>query len=207
MNPARYALLIGVFCLIGAIAYGQTLPPFAGDDGQWVAAAKDPANSRYSELAEITAGNVAKLVPAFTFSTGVKRGHEAAPLVVGSTMYVVTPFPNTLYALDLTQPGARVKWRYDPHPDVSAPGVACCDVVNRGAAFGAGKVVYNTLDGQTVAVDAITGKEVWRAHLGNLKLGETITMAPLVANGKVLVGNSGGEFGVRGWIAALNLSD
>ncbi len=72
---------------------------------------------------------------AWTFSTGLTRGHEAAPLVVNNTMYIVTPWPNLLYALDLTKPGAPVKWTYQPHPSASAQGVACCDVVNRGAAY------------------------------------------------------------------------
>jgi glucose dehydrogenase len=125
----------------------------------------------------------------------VLRGQEAAPLVVGSTMYVVTPYPNILYALDLTKPGAPAKWKYEPKPLAAAQGVACCDVVNRGAAYADGKIFYNTLDNQTVAVDANTGKEVWRTKLGDINNGETITMAPLVVKGKVLVGNSGGEMG------------
>src|SRR5438874_1427536 len=82
--------------------------------------------------------------------------------------------------------------------------VACCDTVNRGAVYDAGKIFFNTLDGQTIAVDANSGQQVWRTQLGDIQRGETITMAPLVAGGKVLVGNSGGEMGVRGWIAALD---
>jgi PQQ-dependent dehydrogenase (methanol/ethanol family) len=82
--------------------------------------------------------------------------------------------------------------------------VACCDVVNRGASYADGKLFYNTLDDQTVAVDASSGKQVWRTRLGDIDKGETLTMAPLVAKGKVLVGNSGGEMGVRGWLTALD---
>src|SRR6478736_295655 len=141
---------------------------------------------------------------AFRFKTGVEKGHEAAPLVVGDTMYVVTPYPNYLYALDLTKPGANVKWKFDPHTAASAQGVACCDVVNRGVAFSDGRIFLNTLDGQTIAVDAASGKEAWRTKLGDITKGETITMAPLVVKGKVLVGNSGGEFGVRGWLIAVD---
>jgi PQQ-dependent dehydrogenase (methanol/ethanol family) len=175
------------------------------DDGQWTMPAKNYASTRYSRLAQITAGNVAGLKLAFTFSTGVNRGHEAAPLVVNNTMYIVTPFPNLLYALDLTRPGAPMKWKYDPHPVSAAQGVACCDVVNRGAAFADGKIVYNTLDGHTVAVDAETGQEVWKARVADYNKGESFTMAPLIVKNKVLVGNSGGEFGVRGWVTALDL--
>jgi PQQ-dependent dehydrogenase (methanol/ethanol family) len=166
--------------------------------------AKDYASTRYSGLSQITTGNVKDLKLAWTFSTGFLGGHEAAPLVVGSTMYVVTPFPNYLYALDLAQPGAPAKWTYKPKPDASSQGVACCDVVNRGAAYFDGKVFFNTLDDHTVAVDAASGKEVWKTKVGEINLGESITMAPLVVKGKVLVGNSGGEFGVRGWLTALD---
>ena len=178
----------------------------AADDGQWLMPQKDYANSRYSGLAEITPDNAKNLKLAFTFSTGILRGHEAGPLVVGNTMYIVTPFPNYLYALDLTRPGAPMKWRYDPRPDQSAQGVACCDVVNRGAVYTDGKIIYNTLDAHTVAVDAKDGHEVWNTKVGDINLGESMTMAPLVAKGKVFVGNSGGEFGVRGWLTALDVS-
>ncbi|OLE56051.1 MAG: methanol dehydrogenase, partial [Acidobacteria bacterium 13_1_20CM_3_53_8] len=147
--------------------------------------------------------NIKNLKVAWTFSTGVNRGQEAAPIVVGNMMYVVTPYPNILYALDLTQPGS-VKWKYEPQPAAAAQGVACCDVVNRGAVFANGKVFFNTLDGNSVAVDAQTGKEIWKTSVANINIGETLTMAPLVVNNKVLVGNSGGEFGVRGWLAALD---
>jgi PQQ-dependent dehydrogenase (methanol/ethanol family) len=177
----------------------------AAEDGQWVRPAKDYASSRYSGLADITPDNVKNLAIAFTFSTGVLRGQESAPLVVNNTMYIVTPYPNILYALDLTKPGAPVKWKYEPKPESAAQGVACCDVVNRGASYADGKIVFNTLDGQTVAVDAASGKEVWKTKLGDINMGESMTMAPLVVKNRVLVGNSGGEYGVRGWLTALDL--
>ena len=166
--------------------------------------AKNYASTRYSNLDQITIANVKSLKPAFEFSTGTLHGNEAAPLVVNNTMYIVTPFPNNLYALDLTKPGAPVKWVYEGHPAPSAQGVACCDTVNRGAAYYKGKIYYNLLDNQTVAVDANTGKEVWKTRLSDINTGESMTMAPIVAKGKVLVGNSGGEFGVRGWLTGLD---
>jgi len=113
-------------------------------------------------------------------------------------MYIVTPYPNVLYALDLAKPGAPPKWKFEPKPLAAAQGVACCDVVNRGVAFSNGRSFLNTLDAQTIAVDAQTGREIWRTKLGEINRGETITMAPLVVKDKVLVGNSGGELGVRG---------
>jgi lanthanide-dependent methanol dehydrogenase len=166
--------------------------------------AHDYASTRFSDLAEINASNVGKLTVQFTFSTGVARGHEAAPLVVNNTMYIVAPYPNELFALDLTKPGAPLKWSYKPHPLAAAQGVACCDVVNRGAFYSDGVVYYATLDGNAVAVDAQSGKERWKTRLGDINKGETITMAPEVVRGKVLIGNSGGEYGVRGWLAALD---
>jgi len=176
----------------------------APDDGQWIRPAKDYASTRYSTLDQINTGNVKNLKLAFTFSTGLVRGHEAAPLVVQNTMYIVTPWPNHLYALDLTKPGAPMKWVYQPMPTPASKGVACCDVVNRGASYDNGRIYYNTLDDQTVCVDANSGKEIWKTRVGDINKGESMTMAPLVVKGKVLVGVSGGEFGVRGWLKALD---
>jgi lanthanide-dependent methanol dehydrogenase len=182
---------------------GGTLAP---DDGQWVRPAKDFASTRFSALNEINTANVKGLRPIATFSTGVLRGHEAAPIVVGSTMYVVTPFPNYVYALDLTKPGLPIKWTYNPKPELAAQGVACCDLVNRGLVFDAGKLFFNTLDDHTIALDAATGKVVWDTKVGDINMGETMTMAPLVVKGRVLVGDSGGEMGVRGWLKGLDES-
>lgn len=174
-------------------------------NGEWTQPNGDDANTRYSPLAQITPANVANLKVKTSLTTGIPHGHEGNPLVVNNTMYVVTPYPDNLIAVDLTKPGGALKWIYQPHPDPRAQGIACCDVVNRGAVYGDGKIVYNTLDAQTVAVDASTGKEVWRTKVGNIDVGETVTMAPIIARGKVIVGNSGGELGVRGWILALDL--
>jgi PQQ-dependent dehydrogenase (methanol/ethanol family) len=174
------------------------------DDGNWTMPGKDYASTRFSGLTQLNPANVGKLQVAFTFSTGTTEGFEAPPLVVGSTMYVVAPWPNNVFALDLSKPGAPAKWVYEPKPAAAAKGVACCGPVNRGATYSNGRLFLNLLDGNTVAVDAESGKEIWRTRLGDIQKGETMTMAPLVADGKVLVGNSGGEMGVRGWLAALD---
>jgi PQQ-dependent dehydrogenase (methanol/ethanol family) len=187
-------------------APGSGALPAGADDGQWIMPAKDYASTRYSQLAEINAQTVGRLKVVGTFSTGALRGHEAAPLVVNNTMYIVTPFPNVVYALDLTKPGYPTKWTFKPHPQLAAQGVACCDVVNRGAAYDDGKIFFNTLDDHTIALDAATGRPVWDTQVGQINLGETITMAPLVTRGRVIVGNSGGEMGVRGWLKGLDES-
>jgi lanthanide-dependent methanol dehydrogenase len=172
---------------------------------EWTTPAGTVQGTRYSTLADIHAGNAGQLVEDFSVATDAVASHEGQPLVIGDTMYVVTPFPNKLVALDLTRPGVK-RWTFDPHPEDYARGVACCDTVNRGAAYGDGKIVYNVLDTTTVAVDAVTGKQVWRTKLGDPTSGETMTGPPLIVNGKVIVGNSGGEMGVRGWVQALDLA-
>ena len=186
---------------------GRTAPSAINapaDDGQWTMPSKNYASTRFSAMAEITPANVKNLVPVTTFSLGVNKGQEAAPIVAGDTMYVVTAYPNIVYALDLTKPGMPMKWKYAPPQLPAAQGVACCDVVNRGGTVSNGRYIFNTLDGQTIALDVKTGKAVWKTQLGNINRGETMTMAPLVAKGKVYVGNAGGEMGVRGWMVALD---
>ena len=176
----------------------------AKDPGEWVQQASDYSLTRYSPLAQLTAANVGQLQPMWTYSTGRKQGHEGTPLVIGNTMYLVTPLPDEAVALDLTKQGA-VKWKHTPTVNPWAEGIACCDIVNRGWAYADGKLIYNLLDGHTIALDAETGKELWRTKVADMNIGETTTMAPVVVKDEVLVGNSGGEMGVRGWIAALDL--
>jgi PQQ-dependent dehydrogenase (methanol/ethanol family) len=196
----------------GNALYARTAPPATpgdtttryADDGQWVRPGKDYEGTRFSGLTEINNHNVQNLRVAGTFSTGTTRGVEAAPIVAGNTMYIITPFPNIVYALDLTKEGYPGKWSYKPKPLNAAQGVACCDVVNRGLVYDDGKLYFNTLDNRTIALDAATGKPLWDTQVGNINLGESITMAPLVVKGKVIVGVSGGEFGVRGWLKALD---
>ncbi len=172
----------------GLIRGATIAAPRTGPAHEWPMPGADYANSRYSELAQITTANAKDLRASWTFSTGVLRGHEGQPLVVNNTMYLVTPYPNVAYALDLTIPGAPLRWKFRPENDQAATGIACCDVVNRGAAYADGRIFYNLLDGHTVAVDALTGRQVWRTRMGDLKRGETITMAPIVVKNKVIVG-------------------
>lgn len=200
---AQFLRMLGAGILACSFAHAGQSTNSGNDESQWLMPAKDHAGTRYSTLNQINADNVKDLQVAWSFSTGLTPGHEAAPLVVNNTMYLVTPYPNYLYALDLTRNGA-LKWTYKPHPARASQGVACCDVVNRGAVYVDGKIIYNTLDAHTVAVDAESGKEVWKTKLGNINIGETMTMAPLAVKDKVIVGNSGGEMGVRGWVAALD---
>jgi lanthanide-dependent methanol dehydrogenase len=165
--------------------------PAPDNSGDWVRPARDYSSTRFSPLDQINTENVKQLVVKTTFSTGVLHGHEAAPIVANNTMYVVTPYPNLVYALDLSKDGAPVKWKYEPKTLAAAQGVACCDVVNRGVSYADGTIFLNTLDNRTIALDAATGEEKWVSKLGDLNRGETITMAPLVVKDKVLVESGG----------------
>jgi len=184
---------------------GPATPP-SDADKEWTMQNKNYASTRYSTLNAINTDNIKNLKVAWTFSTGVLRGHEGGPLVVGSTMYVHTPFPNIVYALDLTKEGAPVKWKYVPKQDSKVIPIACCDTVNRGLAYADGRIFQNQLDNTTVALDAETGKELWKVKQGDYKVGQTITAAPLVIKDKVISGVSGGEFGVRGYLTANDVA-
>lgn len=159
----RIALTLAITLPLGAATWAEAPQPAASaappEDGAWAMPAKNNANTRYSGLDDINRGNVRSLQVAFTVSPGVLRGQESAPIVTGDTLYFVSPYPNVLYALDLTKPGAPMKWRYEPKPDSAAQGEACCDTINRGPTFANGRSFFNTLDGHAVAVDAQTGKE------------------------------------------------
>jgi lanthanide-dependent methanol dehydrogenase len=196
--------LIALCLLVGGAAVPcNAHAQAAGAD--WSTPSGTVQGTRFSSLAEITSANVNTLVEEFSFPTGVKASHQGQPLVVGQTMYIVSPFPNKLIALDLRFPSQPL-WTFDPGANRYARGVACCDVVNRGAVYSNGKIIYNVLDDTTVAVDAITGRLVWRTKLGNPATGETLTGAPIVVNEKVIVGNAGGELGIRGWVQALDVN-
>ena len=184
----------------------ESLEAMSKNPSDWVMPAANYANTRYSTLKQINARNVKNLEPVWTFSTGVLRGHEGAPLVIGDVMYVHTPFPNDVYALDLNNDG-KILWKYSPKQDPNVIPVMCCDTVNRGLAYGDGKIFLYQADTTLVALDAKTGKLDWSVKNGDPKVGETGTAAPLVIKDKVLVGDSGGEFGVRGKMTAYDVND
>lgn len=210
--PGWTACAAAVALSLGGVASaragtGATASFAPGDPpGEWRRQARDYANTRFSPLDQIKKDNVGHLRVAWTFSDGAAYGHEGAPLVEGDTMYVVTPFPNIAYALDLSKPGSPIKWTYKPDPTPMAVGKACCDAVLRGWALANGKLIYNILDGHTVAVDVKTGKEAWRIKMSNVSSGATMTMPVMVVGDKVYAGNSGGELGAHGWLAALDVN-
>jgi lanthanide-dependent methanol dehydrogenase len=206
----RYLLLtscIGAAAVLASSASGnEQLQKMSQNPKDWVMPTGDYANTRYSQLKQITADNVGKLQVAWTFSTGVLRGHEGGPLIVGDVMYVHGPFPNPVFALDLNN-DAKILWKYEPRQDPNVIPVMCCDTVNRGLAYADGKIFLHQADTTLVALDAKTGKVVWQSVNGDPKKGETGTSAAMIVKDKVLVGISGGEFGVQCHVTAYNLSD
>lgn len=207
MRYFMIAALAGVASLGAGIANANDdLAKLAQDPKNWVMPTGDYANHRYSQLDQITSENVGRLQAAWTFSTGVLRGHEGGPLIIGDVIYVHAPFPNTVYALDLNNDG-KILWKYEPKQDPNVITVMCCDTVNRGVAYADGKIILNQADTTVVALDAKSGEVLWQVKNGDPSKGETGTAAPMVVKDKVLIGISGAEYGVRGHLTAYNLAD
>jgi lanthanide-dependent methanol dehydrogenase len=205
--------LLVTTCLTAAALFAS-MPAQANDEllklekdaKNWASPTGNYANQRYSALKQITTENVGKLQVAWTFSTGVLRGHEGNPLVIGDVMIVHAPFPNTVYALNLADEG-KIMWKYEPKQDPNVIPVMCCDTVNRGPAYADGKVFLHQADTTLVALDIKTGAVVWSTKDADPSKGATGTSAPMVVKDKVIIGVSGGEFGVRGYVAAYNIKD
>ncbi len=175
--------------------------------GEWTMTGRTPDLQRYSPLTQINKANVKSLKAAWTFSTGVLNGHEGNPLVIGTVMYVHSAFPNIVFALDLTKEGAPMIWKHVPAQPPEAKPIACCDLVNRGLAYHpSGKLFIELLAGDLLALDAKTGKQLWRVPNADYKTGSTMTNAPIVIKDVVVAGISGGEFGVRGRVTAYDVN-
>ncbi|KKM91849.1 hypothetical protein LCGC14_1224360 [marine sediment metagenome] len=192
-------------CIIPSASYADELVKMQKNSKDWVMSAGNYANHRYSELTEINKNNVKDLNMAWSFSTGILKGHEGNSLVIGDTLYIHAPFPNNVFALDLNNDGA-IKWKYEPKQNYDdTVSVMCCDVVNRGLAYGDGKIFLNQGDTTLVALDAETGRKVWSDKRDDPKVGATNTGVAHVFNDKIIVGISGGEFGVRGYVQAYDM--
>jgi PQQ-dependent dehydrogenase (methanol/ethanol family) len=185
------------------------------DPNQWGAPAGNLNQTRYSSLKDINTGNVQGLNMIWAQSSGTLRGHEGQPLVIQNVggkpmMFIESGWPNILQGLDLSDPDHPMQvWNYTKTSgrDESAVPRACCDTVNRGMSYADGKLVFGTLDGYVIALDAATGKEVWVVKHAHPDHGETITPAPIIANEKVIIGFGGDEFAARGRVTAYNLAD
>jgi len=199
------AAVFGLALMLPGVASANAdLEKLIADPTNWAMQAGDMYNQRYSRLSQINAQNVGKMQVSWMFSTGVLRGHEGSPLVVNGMMYIHTPFPNKVFAVDLdTQ---KIKWRYEPKQDVAVIAQMCCDTVYRGLAYAENKIFLQQADSTLVALDAGTGKVIWSVKNGDPKVGAVNTNAPHVFKDKVITGISGGEWGVRGFINAYDIN-
>jgi lanthanide-dependent methanol dehydrogenase len=206
MRGAVPIALLAAMALSSTAMANDDVLKLTSDPNNWASQSGDYTLQRYSKLDQINTNNVKDLKVAWTFSTGVLRGHEGSPLVIGNTIYVHTPFPNIVYALNLDDEN-KIIWKYEPKQDPAVIPIMCCDTVNRGLAYADGKVFLYQADTSLVALDAKTGKEAWKTVNGDVKRGETGTNAPIVIKDKVIVGISGAEFGVQGYVTAYNIAD
>lgn len=173
-----------------------------GEPGNWMSTGRTYSEQRFSPLKEITDKNVKSLGLAWQYKLDHDRGTEATPIVVDGVMYTTGPFA-VVYALD----GATGKeiWKFDPHVDMTKAGQFCCDAINRGVAVWKGRVYVGTNDGRLIAIDAKTGKSVWQADtIADHTRSYAISGAPRIVHGKVIIGNGGAEYGVRGYITAYD---
>jgi alcohol dehydrogenase (cytochrome c) len=211
MSKWRIGLLGGValgFSFLagfGPAAANDSVMKGAQDPNEWAVYGKDYANTRFSPLKSINAGNVGNLKLAYSFQLGSLRSNESTPLVIGDTMYVSTSWgPKYVYALDAAT-GAR-KWTYEPDMPDDTLQFACCDVNSRGVTYADGKIFVGRLDGKLVALDAKSGKELWKSDVVDYTQGSVITSPPLVVKNLVITGFGGGEYGARGSLQAYDMN-
>ncbi len=205
--PRLMAIAALVACALpmSTVQANDSVKQAMADPNNWAIWGGNYAGNRYSTLSQINKDNVKELRPDWTFSTGVLRGHEGGPMVIGETMFVQTPFPNKVFAIDLND--QSIKWQYEPKQNTDTIPVMCCDTVNRGLAYADGKIFLQQADTTLVALDEKDGKVLWSVKNGDPKRGETNTNAPIVVGDKIMTGISGGEFGVRGFMVAYNIKD
>src|SRR5437773_10092014 len=203
-RTCTWGVLLGLAALPGLALANSEVIKLSQDAKNWAMQAGNMQNHRHSSLKQINAENVKDLRVAWTFSTGVLRGHEGGPLVIGDMLYIHSPFPNKVFAIALAD--QQIKWKYEPKQNPDVIPVMCCDTVNRGLSYGDGKIFLHQADDKLVALDAKTGKLEWSATNGDPSKGQTGTSAALVVKDKVLVGTSGGEFGVQCSLAAYDIN-
>jgi PQQ-dependent dehydrogenase (methanol/ethanol family) len=201
------AVLLSAAALAATVARGPgamdqaRLTNAAAEPGNWMTYGGTYAETRFSPLDQINAQTIQRLKPAWVVDLDTARGQEATPLVVDGVMYTSTAWSKVI-ALDAAT--GRVLWQHDPKVIGSKAVHACCDVVNRGVAVWKGRVFVGTIDDRLIALDAKTGKQLWSVVTADQKQAYTITGAPRVFRDKVVIGNSGAELGVRGYVTAYD---
>jgi len=202
--PAAPTVDAAVMSALRAAPSGVTAASIINADdnpGEWLSHGRTYAEQRFSPLDKISASNVRDLGLAWAFDLGVSRGVEATPIVDDGVMYVTGSW-NIVHALD-ARTGAPL-WSFDPEVDRSRASVMCCDVVNRGVAIWGGRIYTGAIDGRLIAIDAKTGAKIWDILTVDLSKPYSITGAPRIVKGKVLIGNGGAELGVRGYLSAYD---
>ncbi|HEY1286874.1 MAG TPA: PQQ-dependent dehydrogenase, methanol/ethanol family [Burkholderiales bacterium] len=193
------ALLVVLALTLGGLASNAA----AQTGAVWGVYGGDTANTRYSTLNQVNTSNVGRLKVAWALQLGSLRSQESTPILVGDLLYVTSSHgPKNVFAVDART--GEVKWRYSPEVPAGIEQYACCDVNNRGVAHANGKIFVGRLDGHLVALDAKTGKELWKTQVIDHTGGSVITSPPTVVKNLVITGFGGGEFGVRGYISALD---
>src|SRR5690606_18466665 len=167
----------------------------------WLSHGRSYGEARYSPLNQINQNNVEKLGLAWFYDLDTSRGQEATPLVVDGVLYTSSAW-SKVQAFDAAT--GRLLWQFDPKVPGETAIKGCCDVVNRGVAYWDGMVYVGALDGRLIAIDAKTGQQIWSTMTVDASLNYTITGAPRIVKGKVIIGNSGAEFGVRGYVTAYD---
>jgi quinohemoprotein ethanol dehydrogenase len=189
----------------GGSADGVTAEMLAAPPGEeWLSYGRDQGEQRFSPLDQVSTENVDELGLAWYADLDTARGQEGTPLVIDGRIYVTTAW-SKVKAYDAAT--GKALWDYDPKVPGETGPKACCDVVNRGLAAWGDRLFFGTLDGRLVALDRDTGKEVWSTVTVDQSESYTITGAPRVIDGKVIIGNSGAEFGVRGYVTAYDAND
>jgi alcohol dehydrogenase (cytochrome c) len=198
------AVAIGVLAAVPAFA-DDALDRALQNDNNWPTYGRTYANTRFSPLHQITDQNVGQLKLAYAFQLGALRSNEATPIVIGDTLYISSSSgPRSVYALDART--GTMRWQYQPIIAEDVEPFVCCDLDSRGVTYADGKILFGTLDGRLIALDAKTGKEVWKTEVVDYKQGSAITSPPVVVKNLAITGFAGGEYGVRGAIQAYDLS-
>ena len=203
-GAALAALVASQVAAVGTGSRNVTAARIVGADatpGEWLTTGRTYGEQRYSPLAQITTANAGQLGLAWYADLDTQRGQEATPLMIDGRLYVTTAW-SMVKAYDART--GKPLWSYDPQVPRETLVKACCDAVNRGAAAWDGKLFVGTLDGRLIALDAATGKPVWSKVTVDQSKPYTITGAPRVINGRVIIGNGGAEYGVRGYVTAYD---
>jgi len=206
MRALVAALALGLAGLSGlaSAAVGHDRIVRSETGGEWLSYGRTYSEQRFSPLKAINLSTVSRLGLAWVAQFDTSRGQEATPLVADGVLYTSTAW-SKVHAYDART--GRELWKFDPKVPGAAAADSCCDVVNRGVALWGGDLFIGTIDGRLIAIDAKTGQQKWSTQTTDTKLPYTITGAPRVVKGKVLIGNGGAEYGVRGYLSAYDVKD